>query len=307
MEEQNLNVSNDLQVQTDLVNEPIQENVNNVETEKSIETPPEGSGSDVNIQTGITEPVEDKNSVQDHTVVSDEIQKKLDKLKEYEVKDNEINELRQRLGVPETQDNVVFQANQELAMFENQAQQEYIKLCNKFGVDYRADKIDASGKELLEKDPKAFYQLRYELENLTNRVNAKREQVQSFIANRDMNMAIERNRQVLDVSPVMKNHVNNLIKEGLIDAGGVDMVVNIGRDIAREAYEMGRQAALAESQAKTTSPAQVLNNNVITQQATAPLGTPTTLTLADVEKMDVKTYAKNAALIDKLIAEGRLK
>lgn len=307
MEEQNLNVSNDLQVQTDLVNEPIQENVNNVETEKSIETQPEGSGSDVNIQTGITEPIKDENPVQDQPVVSDEIQKKLDKLKEYEVKDNEINELRQRLGVPETQDNVVFQANQELAMFENQAQQEYIKLCNKFGVDYRADKIDASGKELLEKDPKAFYQLRYELENLTNRVNAKREQVQSFIANRDMNIAIERNRQVLDVSPVMKNHVNNLIKEGLIDAGGVDMVVNIGRDIAREAYEMGRQAALAESQAKTTSPAQVLNNNVITQQATAPLGTPTTLTLADVEKMDVKTYAKNAALIDKLIAEGRLK
>lgn len=307
MEEQNLNVSNDLQVQTDLVNEPIQENVNNIETEKSIETQPEGSGSDVNIQTGITEPIKDENPVQDQPVVSDEIQKKLDKLKEYEVKDNEINELRQRLGVPETQDNVVFQANQELAMFENQAQQEYIKLCNKFGVDYRADKIDASGKELLEKDPKAFYQLRYELENLTNRVNAKREQVQSFIANRDMNMAIERNRQVLGVSPVMKNHVNNLIKEGLIDAGGVDMVVNIGRDIAREAYEMGRQAALAESQAKTTSPAQVLNNNVITQQTTAPIGTPTTLTLADVEKMDVKTYAKNAALIDKLISEGRLK
>lgn len=306
MEEQNLNVSNGEQVQTEQVNEPIQENVIQPETEKSNETPIEGSGSDVNIQEGITEPKQEEKPVEDQPVVSDEIQKKLDKLKEYEVKDNEINELRQRLGVPESQDNLTFQANQELAMFENQAQQEYIRLCNKFGVDYRPDKIDASGKELLEKDPKAFYQLRYELENLTNNVNAKREQVQSFLAQRDMNLAIERNKQVLDVSPVMRNHVSHLIKEGIIDAQGIDMVVNIGRDIAQEAYEMGRQAALAEQKTGTT-PDKILNNNVITQQATAPLGTPTTLTLADVEKMDTATYAKNAALIDKLYAEGKLK
>ena len=75
--------------------------------------------------------------------------------------------------------------------------------------------------------------------------------------------------------------------------------------VAREAFEMGRQAS-AEAAAKP-SPSQVLNNNVIAQQATASLPTGKELTMADVAAMSVEEYAKNEALIDKLYAEGKLR
>ena len=57
-------------------------------------------------------------------------------MKEYEVKENELTELRNRLGSEAPRDNLIFGAQRELAIVENQAQQDYIYLCNKYGVDY---------------------------------------------------------------------------------------------------------------------------------------------------------------------------
>lgn len=311
-ENQNLEVTSNLSGQTEQANEPVQENVTqnvtqNVtmdETQKSNESPLEGSASDVNIQSDVVNPTEDKNVVEGQPMTSDEIQKKLDKLKEYEVRDNELNELKKRLGVDETRDNVLVQADREFAMFENQAQQEYIKLCNKYGVDYRPDKIDESGRELQAKDPQAFYQLKYELDQLVSNVNQKREEYDRFVNNRNLAEAINRNRPVLDASPVMRQHIGELLRNGTIGVGDIDLVTSIGVDIAKEAYEMGRLAALQEN--SKPSPAKVLNDNVITRQ-TSSTATPSELTLEDIRKMDLATYAKNAKQIDKLILEGKIK
>ena len=62
---------------------------------------------------------------------------------------------------------------------------------------------------------------------------------------------------------------------------------------------MGRQAALNEkSQVK---PAQVLNNNTISQQSqSTPIVENKPFTLEDVEKMDIETYRKHQKEIDKL-------
>lgn len=304
MEEQN--TTNNV-TQTEQVQQPVQENAEVVENKTLNESPLESSTTDVTNQEGITEPPKEENSVQDHPEVSEEIQKKLEKLKEYEVKENELTELRNRLGSEAPRDNLIFGAQRELAIVENQAQQDYIYLCNKYGVDYRPDKIDASAQELLEKDPKAFYELKFELNKLTENVNAKREQVETFIKQRDMNLAMEKYNNVINTSPAIKNVLNHYMQNYNMSPADIDNVVQSSMDIAREAFEMGRQAALQEK-ANTVNPAKVLNDNVITQQSNPSAeGIKNDLTLADVANMDLKTYAKNAKLIDRLIFEGKIK
>lgn len=296
MEELNVN-------QTEPTNEVVQENDGQVEQPKveesqtSNESPVEGSTTDVKPQEGIVEPPKKENSTEGQPMTSEEIQKRLDKLKEYEVKDNELNELRNRLGSQAPQDNTIFQARQQLAMVENLAQQEYIKLCNEYGVDYRPDMIDKSSQVLKEKDPQAYYDLKYKLNNICDGLEAKRNEVEGFVNRYELNNAIERNRKIFDTSPAVSTVMDGLLKEGFVTAANMDTVIqNYMMPIMREAYEAGRQSA-----AQTPpSPAKVLNNSVITQQQATPLPQKQQFTLDEIASMDSATYKKYQAEIDKL-------
>ena len=296
MEELNVN-------QTEPTNEVVQENDGQVEqpkveeTQTSNERPVEGSTTDVKPQEGIVEPPKEENSTEGQPMTSEEIQKRLDKLKEYEVKDNELNELRNRLGSQAPQDNTIFQARQQLAMVENLAQQEYIKLCNEYGVDYRPDMIDKSSQVLKEKDPQAYYDLKYKLNNICDGLEAKRNEVEGFVNRYELNNAIERNRKIFDTSPAVSTVMDGLLKEGFVTAANMDTVIqNYMMPIMREAYEAGRQSA-----AQTPpSPAKVLNNSVITQQQATPLPQKQQFTLDEIASMDSATYKKYQAEIDKL-------
>ena len=296
MEERNVN-------QTEPTNEVVQENDGQAEQPKGEETqtlnesPVEDSTTDVKPQDGIVEPPKEENSTEGQPMTSEEIQKRLDKLKEYEVKDNELNELRNRLGSQAPQDNTIFQARQQLAMVENLAQQEYIKLCNEYGVDYRPDMIDKSSQVLKEKDPQAYYDLKYKLNNICDGLEAKRNEVEGFINRYELNNAIERNRKIFDTSPAVSTVMDGLLKEGFVTAANMDTVIqNYMMPIMREAYEAGRQSA-----AQTPpSPAKVLNNSVITQQQATPLPQKQQFTLDEIASMDSATYKKYQAEIDKL-------
>ena len=297
MEELNVN-------QTEPTNEVVQENDGQVEqpkveeTQTSNESPVEGSTTDVKPQEGIVEPPKEENSTEGQPMTSEEIQKRLDKLKEYEVKDNELNELRNRLGSQAPQDNTIFQARQQLAMVENLAQQEYIKLCNEYGVDYRPDMIDKSSQVLKEKDPQAYYDLKYKLNNICDGLEAKRNEVEGFVNRYELNNAIERNRKIFDTSPAVSTVMDGLLKEGFVTAANMDTVIqNYMMPIMREAYEAGRQSA---AQISPTSPAKVLNNSVITQQQATPLPQKQQFTLDEIASMDSATYKKYQAEIDKL-------
>lgn len=260
---------------------------------------PEGASTTEDAPEGTSTPTEDKEPVESKPEVSEEIQKKLDRLAEYEVKEKELSDLKDRLGVKDTiQDNQIFSAQQQLAIVENQAQQEYIRLCNQYGVDYRPDKIDASGKELLEKDPQKFYELRYKLEGLNNQIEAKRQEVETFVQQREFSAAFERNKQVFDASPAISRVVKEYIDAGATPAD-IDGIVRSGLSIAQEAYEMGRQAALNEK--AKVDPAKVLNNNTISQQSqSTPAVESKPFTLEDVANMDIETYKAHQKEIDKL-------
>ena len=266
----------------------------------------EGSVSGVDSQNDKLVQPTTENAVETKPEVSEDISEKLRRLEQYEVKEKELQSLKERLGgETSNEDNMIFSAKKELAQLENQAQQEYIKLCTQFGVDFRPEKIDESAQMLLEKDPKAYYELTYRLQGLEQQVSSRRDQVIDFINKRDIGLAIERNRNILEASPAIQSVVNTLINDGGIDGSQIDNIVQYGMMVAREAYEMGRQASI-QATAKPT-PSQVLNNNVIAQQTSNALPSGRELTLKDVESMSVEEYAKNEALIDKLYAEGKLK
>lgn len=270
------------------------------------ESPLEGSVSDVSTPDDKLDQPTTENVVETKPEVSDEISEKLRRLEQYEVKDKELQALKERLGgEASNEDSMIFSAKKELAQLENQAQQDYIKLCTQFGVDFRPDKIDESAQLLLEKDPKAYYELTYRLQGLEQQVRGRRDQVIDFINKRDINLAMERNKQILEASPAINSVIQNLINDGGIDGSQIDNVIQYGMMVAREAYEMGRQASI-QAEAKP-SPSQVLNNNVIAQQTSSALPSGKELTLRDVEAMSVEEYAKNEALIDKLYAEGKLR
>lgn len=278
----------------------------NVQSETSNESQPEGATTDVTAPEGVSTPTEEQPPVNDKLEVSDEIQKKLDRLAEYELKDKELADLKGRLGVQDTfQDNQIFSAQQQLAIVENQAQQEYIRLCNQYGVDYRPDKIDASGEELREKNPQAFYELRYKLEGLNNQIEAKRNEVETFIRQKDIQSAMIRNKQVFDISPATRNVVKHYMEQGASGAD-IDEIVNFTKSIQQEAFEMGRQFALQEK--AKVKPAEILNNTTISQQTQSTPGIDTTtISVEDISKMSTAEFEKNLPLIEKLRNEGRLK
>lgn len=248
-------------------------------------------------------------NVEPSNATSDDVTELRRQLDEYKLKEEELLNLSQRLGTDKQGDTQIAAAYQQLDIVNNQAQQAYIQLCNEFGVDYRPDKIEASAKELLEKNPQGYYDLQYRLNQLDTIVENKRNEVNNFIYNRQLAAANAKYTNVLNASPAMNNALMAYMdmNKNINPIEAMDGFMNLAAPMYREAFEYGKLYAQQEAIKANQQPKEILNNNTIVGNNSYSVETPTTLTLADVEKMDVKTYAKNAALIDKLYAEGKLR
>lgn len=314
MENENTNIVNtgvDATVDSGATEQAITQENTTVDgiTENVQENPVEGPTTLVDNQGDINTQVDNKNATTDQPDTSNEMNDLKRQLEEYRLKEEELKNLSQRLGTDKQGDVQIAAAYQQLDIVNNQAQQAYIQLCNEFGVDYRPDRIEASAKELLEKNPQGYYDLQYRLNQLDTIVENKRAEVGNYIYQRQMQAAHAKYNQVLNASPAMANAMNAYIgaNQGYNPIELMDGFMELATPMYREAFEYGKLYAQQEAMKAAQQPAQVLNNNTITTNTTHSVDLPTTLTLADVEKMDVKTYAKNAALIDKLYAEGKLK
>ena len=314
MENENTNIVNtgvDATVDSGATEQAITQENTTVDgiTENVQENPVEGPTTLVDNQGDINTQVDNKNATTDQPDTSNEMNDLKRQLEEYRLKEEELKNLSQRLGTDRQGDVQIAAAYQQLDIVNNQAQQAYIQLCNEFGVDYRPEKIEASAKELLEKNPQGYYDLQYRLNQLDTIVENKRAEVGNYIYQRQMQAAHAKYNQVLNASPAMANAMNAYLgaNQGHNPIELMDGFMELATPMYREAFEYGKLYAQQEAMRAAQQPAQVLNNNTITTNTTHSVDLPTTLTLADVEKMDVKTYAKNAALIDKLYAEGKLK
>lgn len=227
-------------------------------------------------------------------------------VQEYQAKEQETRELLSRLGTDGTTDIQVLEAIKHRDIIDNQAQQAYVKLCNKYGVDYRAENIEASAKALKEKDPQAYYDLQYELGQLDNIVNEKRGVIDNFITQKQVQTSLNKYGQLLNASPALKQQLNSYLNTvPLTDpVNQIDTFMQMATAIQREAIEIGK--ILAQQQAQAQSPANVLNNSVMAQQTSYAATPPKTWTRQEIAAMSDKEFAKYEKEIDRAVREGRV-
>lgn len=227
-------------------------------------------------------------------------------VQEYQAKEQETRELLSRLGTDGTTDIQVLEAIKQRDIIDNQAQQAYVKLCNKYGVDYRAENIEASAKALKEKDPQAYYDLQYELGQLDSIVNEKRGVIDNFITQKQVQTSLNKYGQLLNASPALKQQLNSYLNTvPLTDpVNQIDTFMQMATAIQREAIEIGK--ILAQQQAQAQSPANVLNNSVMAQQTSYAATLPKTWTRQEIAAMSDKEFAKYEKEIDRAVREGRV-
>lgn len=227
-------------------------------------------------------------------------------VQEYQAKEQETRELLSRLGTDGTTDIQVLEAIKQRDIIDNQAQQAYVKLCNKYGVDYRAENIEASAKALKEKDPQAYYDLQYELGQLDSIVNEKRGVIDNFITQKQVQTSLNKYGQLLNASPALKQQLNSYLNTvPLTDpVNQIGTFMQMATAIQREAIEIGK--ILAQQQAQAQSPANVLNNSVMAQQTSYAATPPKTWTRQEIAAMSDKEFAKYEKEIDRAVREGRV-
>lgn len=227
-------------------------------------------------------------------------------VQEYQAKEQETRELLSRLGTDGTTDIQVLEAIKQRDIIDNQAQQAYVKLCNKYGVDYRAENIEASAKALKEKDPQVYYDLQYELGQLDSIVNEKRGVIDNFITQKQVQTSLNKYGQLLNASPALKQQLNSYLNTvPLTDpVNQIDTFMQMATAIQREAIEIGK--ILAQQQAQAQSPANVLNNSVMAQQTSYAATPPKTWTRQEIAAMSDKEFAKYEKEIDRAVREGRV-
>jgi hypothetical protein len=227
-------------------------------------------------------------------------------VQEYQAKEQETRELLSRLGTDGTTDIQVLEAIKQRDIIDNQAQQAYVKLCNKYGVDYRAENIEASAKALKEKDPQAYYDLQYELGQLDSIVNEKRGFIDTFITQKQVQTSLNKYGQLLNASPALKQQLNSYLNTvPLTDpVNQIGTFMQMATAIQREAIEIGK--ILAQQQAQAQSPANVLNNSVMAQQTSYAATPPKTWTRQEIAAMSDKEFAKYEKEIDRAVREGRV-
>lgn len=227
-------------------------------------------------------------------------------VQEYQAKEQETRELLSRLGTDGNTDIQALEAIKQRDIIDNQAQQAYVKLCNKYGVDYRAENIEASAKALKEKDPQAYYDLQYELGQLDSIVNEKRGVIDNFITQKQVQTSLNKYGQLLNASPALKQQLNSYLNTvPLTDpVNQIDTFMQMATAIQREAIEIGK--ILAQQQAQAQSPANVLNNSVMAQQTSYAATPPKTWTRQEIAAMSDKEFAKYEKEIDRAVREGRV-
>lgn len=278
-------------------------------TEKVQENLVEGPTTLVDNQGDINTQVDNKNATTDQPDTSNEMNDLKRQLEEYRLKEEELKNLSQRLGTDKQGDVQIAAAYQQLDIVNNQAQQAYIQLCNEFGVDYRPDRIEASAKELLEKNPQGYYDLQYRLNQLDTIVENKRTEVGNFIHARQMETARAKYEQVLNASPAMASAMNAYLgaNQGHNPIELMDGFMELATPMYREAFEYGKLYAQQEAMKANNQPANILNNNTIVNNTGYTAEAPRLFTRAEIANMDDRTFAKYEKEIDRQYKAGLIK
>lgn len=298
MEIENTNqtqVATNSDTQTQQVTTPTEEN-----TQNTTATPVQPSDN-----SDTTQPAQEQTKQEVTPPTQEEYDKLKTKLQEYELGDAEVNQLKQRLGVDEV-DYTKSQIVQTLDMIDNQAYQEYIKLCNKYGVDYRAEHIEASANKLEETNPRAYWELRANLDKLQNVVNTKKAQVQQYAVAKEVDGFYKEYQPILTSSPAINSVVQEYISTNqpqFLTRENLETLMDRTKQIYTEAYIAGMN--FANQKNSTPDPKDMLNGSIMsTSNPAYPMNTEHIFTRAEIGKMSTSEFKKNEKAIMAQLAKG---
>ena len=262
--------------------------------------------------TNETNPVENGNEQVDEnntqTTESTEQQPTVEQLqariKEYEVKEEEDRKLRETLGIQDV-DQQTFNLMNIDQQIVNVGKQQYLRLCNEYGIDADPSKIDASVKALKESDPAKGYEFERRFEQLGNEVTSRRHEVQRQNAIYEVSKFQNDYNQLLNASPALTNVMAQYV-QSYGDTpnmyGQLNNVMNIILPVYQEAYNAGKQFALQDKVKNDTSAVQ---GGVATQN-TSSYAPGQYFTRDQIKHMSPEEFAKHEAVIMQQMREGKI-
>ena len=255
----------------------------------------------------------DENSNQEQTTENNEqttqqptVEELQAKLKEYEVREEEDKLLRERLGLQDIDQQTYNYMNLDQQIV-NKGKQDYLRLCNEYGIDANPDKIDASVNELKQKDPYKGFEFERKFEQLGKSIEQSRQAVQQQNAYYEVNKFANDYGKILQASPALNNVMTQYVQS--YGSNSPDMynelksVIDIIIPVCQEWYNAGKQNALQEKAKSDTSGVQggVATANTTTYSAGQEF------TREQIGRMSPEEFAKNEKVIRQAMIEGKIR
>ena len=294
MEESNVNVTPENETQ--LVNNQPEENNGATEVNQK-QNQPEAT-SEPNSETSKQEDINSQEGVKDvkkeSVVASQEL--------------SEENKQVNREPEPLSSDIQIANLQKQLSMVSNIAQQKFLSLCNEYGVDFRAEHIDASAEELKKRDPNGFVDFNLKLERLHADTARSTGELQNAITYYEVSNAVQPYKQLLDSSPVTNSVVNDILNQiqYVNPTQQVNYIMNSVMNIYKEAFEAGTLYGQTNKE-QIENPEAILNNSIMSNNPSISNEAPLKkFTREDIAKMSLEDFKKNEKLIDDLVRQGLL-
>lgn len=294
MEESNVNVTPEDKTQL-VTNQPEENNgatqVNQKENQPEVTSEP---NSELSKQEDINPQEEVKDVKKEQATTSQEL--------------SEENKQVNREPEPLSSDIQIANLQKQLSMVSNIAQQKFLSLCNEYGVDFRAEHIDASAEELKKRDPNGFVDFNLKLERLHADTTRSTGELQNAITYYEVNNAVQPYKQLLDSSPVTNSVVNDILSQiqYVNPTQQVNYIMNSVMNIYKEAFEAGTLYGQTNKE-QIENPEAVLNNSIMSNNPSVSNEAPLKkFTREDIAKMSLEDFRKNEKLIDDLVRQGLL-
>ena len=246
-----------------------------------------------------------ENATTENTTQEPTVEQLQAKIKEYEVREEEDRKLRETLGLQDVDQQTFNLMNMDQQIV-NVGKQEYLRLCNEYGIDANPNNIDASVKALKETDPAKGYEFERRFEQLGNEVVSRRQAVQQQNAVYEVSKFQNDYNQILNASPALSN-----VMASYIQAYGASPnmysqlhnVMDIIMPVYQEAFNAGKTIALQDKAKNDTSAVQ---GGIATQNTQTYTGNGQVFTRDQIKHMSPDEFAKYEKAIQQQMLEGKI-
>lgn len=227
------------------------------------------------------------------------------KLKEYELKEQEQAALKRRLGLDDSYDNDEANLiNLEQAII-NRGKRQYLDLCTKYGVDADPETIEQTVQNLKATDPAKGFQLERDIENLSYRVNAQKNEVVNYQYQNSLNKFYNENSELLQASPELSNVLGIVAQQNYGNPNVYEELngtLNYLSRIYSEAFAYGQKYSSMEKARKDTSGVEGSITNDVNQITRSDK----TYTREQIANMSQEEFEKDYDNIMRLYYTGKI-